>query len=240
MNEFFSKFETLQYSLNLADNSYTDFGSIVEGEDFQYYKKREEMNSKRLELGDKLKSVILIKALGVDATYKRDILSKINFDKNPSEVYNDTKTAIRDICGKLKAQNCDNGGSEHTEVNIVKPWQDRGRSPYQNKGREIRDRKEGYQYRSGSFRGGNRSFSRERSSSRGRDSRRPTVSFKQRKSGGHRDVTPAAGTVTDLSSLHDKIFMNNSVKTSGSTIIVDCGCPRSLMGRNKYEKILQK
>ena len=164
LNEFFSKFETLQYSLNLADNSYTDFGSIVEGEDFQYYKKREEMNSKRLELGDKLKSVILIKALGVDATYKRDILSKINFDKNPSEVYNDTKTAIRDICGKLKVQNCDNGGSEHTEVNVVKPWQDRGRSPYQNKGREIRDRKEGYRYRSGSFRGGNRSFSRERSS----------------------------------------------------------------------------
>ena len=62
------------------------------------------MAARKVELNDKLKAVHLIKALGVDGAYKRDILAKVNFDKEPKQVYEDTKTAIRDIRGENKME----------------------------------------------------------------------------------------------------------------------------------------
>ena len=116
MNDFFSKFETQQYSLNLEDDSYIEQEPVKEGKELAYYQAREKMLSKKVELNDKLKGVHLIKALGIDEHHRRDIIATVNFNKEPKEVYEETKTAIRDICGD---QNSDN---KHDNVHVVKPW----------------------------------------------------------------------------------------------------------------------
>ena len=103
LNDFFSKFETLHYSLNLADSSYTELGPDKVGMDLKYYEEREKVLKNRVEFNDKLKVVHLLEALGVDEGHKRDILSKINFNKDPAEVFEDAKTAIRDICSEEAA-----------------------------------------------------------------------------------------------------------------------------------------
>ena len=69
-----------------------------------------------MELNDKLKAVHLLRALDVEDSMKRDILSKVDFGKRPKEVFEEVKTAIRDICGdgvSIKSE---------TEVLITKPW----------------------------------------------------------------------------------------------------------------------
>ena len=104
LNDSFSRFETLQYSLNLSDVSYKEQEKVQERREINYYEERETMAARKVELNDKLKAVHLIKALGVDAAYKRDILAKVNFDKEPKQVYEDTKTAIRDIRGENKME----------------------------------------------------------------------------------------------------------------------------------------
>ena len=40
-----------------------------------------------MELNDKLKAVHLLRALGVEDSMKRDILSKVDFGKRPKEVF---------------------------------------------------------------------------------------------------------------------------------------------------------
>ena len=66
---------------------------VQTGKDLKYYKDREKMLTRKVELNDKLKAVQLIKALGLDGAHERDILSKINFNKEPREVYEETKVA---------------------------------------------------------------------------------------------------------------------------------------------------
>ena len=85
MNDFFSRFETVQYSLNLADDSYMEPNAGMKTDE------RELMYSRRLELNDKLKSVILIRALGIDENHRRDVLAKVDFNKEPKVVYETTK-----------------------------------------------------------------------------------------------------------------------------------------------------
>ena len=113
LNEFISKFETLHYSLNAADNLYQYPGPMQKEKEFDYYENREKMMTRKIELNDRLKSVMLLKSLDIDSSHKRDILSKIDFNKEPSEVYESTKTAIRDICSKTV-----NESSNY----VVKPW----------------------------------------------------------------------------------------------------------------------
>ena len=131
-------------------------------------------------------SVILIKALGVDGNHKRDILAKVNFNKEPKEVYEDTKTAIRDICGENYFETVTEDKEDKvSEVLVVKPWQEkksdnnrpdfsRSRSRDNSRQGRIRDRT----YRSYSR---DRSGSRDRSYSRGRSHRRSSVSFQERR-----------------------------------------------------------
>ena len=95
LNEFFSKFETVHYSLNLADDTFKEQEQVEAGKELKYYVDRENMASRKVELNDKLKAVHLIKAIGVDAAHKRDILAKIDFNKEPKQVYEETKTAIK-------------------------------------------------------------------------------------------------------------------------------------------------
>ena len=118
LNDFFSKFETLHYSLNAADHLYQDPGPMEEGKDIAYYKEREKMLLRKVELNDKVKAVMLLKSLDVDASIKRDILSKIDFNKEPKIVYESTKTAIRDICS--------NTSISQTTSFVVKPWNENG------------------------------------------------------------------------------------------------------------------
>ena len=100
LSEFFSEFETLQYSLNLADESFIEPGPLLSLKGHEYYQAREKMMLRKVEQNDKLKAVQLLEALGIDDSFKRDILSKIDFDKEPKDVYENTKSAIRDILGE--------------------------------------------------------------------------------------------------------------------------------------------
>ena len=111
------KFETLMFSLNLAEDDFKEPDEFKEGKDLMYYKERENMLEKKIELNDKLKAVHLLKALGVEDSEKRDILSKVDFGKKPKEVFEDVKTAIRDICGDGKSM------KGESMVMVVKPWQ---------------------------------------------------------------------------------------------------------------------
>ena len=102
LNEFFSRFETLLYSLNLADEKYEDLEPVKENMSPKYYLEREEMLKNKVEINDKLKAVHLLRALNIEESFKRDILSKVNFSKAPKEVFEEVKTAVRDICGDAK------------------------------------------------------------------------------------------------------------------------------------------
>ena len=67
LNEFFSKFETLQYSLNRTNDSYEELEPVKVGQDLEYYQRREKMLSRKVELNDKLKAIQLLQALSLDA-----------------------------------------------------------------------------------------------------------------------------------------------------------------------------
>jgi hypothetical protein len=173
LNNFFSRFETLQYSMNLADDAFVEQEPLEKGKEFTYYEEREKMLSRKVELNDKLKAVQLLKALGVDENHKRDILAKVNFNREPKQVYEDTKTAIRDICGETSRE-LEKDLEKPDEVNIVKPWQERkadfsGPRPHFSRSRSRDDwrRNRSQERRPRSY---SRDFdrSRERSDSRGR------------------------------------------------------------------------
>ena len=51
------------------------------------------MMNRRIELSDKVKAVLLIKSIGVDEAHKRDILTKVDFNKEPNIVYESTKNS---------------------------------------------------------------------------------------------------------------------------------------------------
>ena len=258
LNEFFSKFETLHYSLNAADHSYQDPGPMEIGREQEYYEDREKLILEKIEVNDKLKAVMLIKALDIDSAFKRDILAKVDFSREPNDVYETTKIAIRDICSESINQTSNSNY-------IVKPWKENNselkhfkpkydRYPSNERPRSYsRERNRGYSYnseRDGSFYKGKRerSFSRGRDkdsrdqsrgsyrrSSRQREDRGGQLSVSFRK----RDITPAAGmkNVILIEKCYDQIFSSDSFgrlqsKISGQFIIVDSGCPRSLMGRN--------
>ena len=141
LNDFFSRFETSLYSLNLAEDNFKDPGPIKKGMNSSYYIERDDMMERRMELNGKLKAVHLLRALGVEDSMKRDILSKVDFGKRPKEVFKEVKTAIRDICGdgvSIKSE---------TEVMLTKPWQEeKSKSQYEDR------RARGYsKSRSGSY-----------------------------------------------------------------------------------------
>ena len=221
LNDFFSKFETIQYNLNLADESYKDpSGSMT-------IKDKELMFVRKVELNDKLKAVVLIKSLALDEGIKRDVLSKVDFNKEPSVVYETTKIAIRDILG-------DSDSKESNKVYISKPWHQpqqrwRSRSPsWQRRNREGSRSRSGDRQRQSS-----RGFGREGRSPR-RDSR--NVTFQRR------DQTPVPGSNRDndvfvLSIKYDEVFMNDKdfVSNKGQFMIIDIGSPRSLMGKHEYD-----
>ena len=134
---------------------------------------------------------------------------------------------------------------------LVKPWQ-QSQDRRRDDGRSRRDR-----YLSSRSRSGDRSdkrFSRDRGSSRswsrGRERSRQRVSFQDRnRSRWRRDSTPGPGTaniiVHQCNVLYDDIyktdeFFRKSSKTLGQAMVLDCGCPRSLMGRTEFEKIKKK
>ena len=213
LNEFFSKFETLHYSLKHTDDSYEELEPVQAGKDLKYYQEREKMIHRKVELNDKLKAIQLLQALALDDGHERDILSKINFNKEPKQVFEETKIAVRDIVGdKYFANN-----EKETEVHIVKPWQGNQEDEHKRRGdRYLRGRSRERLYRNGKFEQGRdssrRRYSRERSrdgyyrdrskegysrqrsqsegrsGSRGRDRRRSSVSFMNK-----RDSTPGAG-----------------------------------------------
>ena len=172
LNEFFSRFETLHFSMNLADDSYIEPTSKASLEN------KVVMLGRKLEINDKLKSVLLIKSLGVDGSYKRDILSKVNFDMDAKEVYESTKIAIRDICGQEEKFS----GPED-KVLFNKPWsRSRSRSRSFSRHRdESRSPGRWNRYRS------NSREHRGRQHERGYENK--GVSFKNKK----RDLTPATG-----------------------------------------------
>ena len=259
LNDFFSRFETSLYSLNLAEDSFIEPGPIKKGMNSSYYIEREEMAEKRMELNDKLKAVHLLRALDVEDSMKRDILSKVDFGKRPKEVFEEVKTAIRDICGdgvSIKSE---------TEVLITKPWQEEAKSQYgEKKKRFLNSRSSSYdrshtrKSRSNERRGGrswdlrhsrrdysgsrDRYSSRERSFSRGRDRSRQ-VAFDHRGRANRRDSTPGPGRATyiECNPIYNRIyeaddFFRNKAKM-GQVIIVDSGCPRSLMGKQEYKTL---
>ena len=219
-----------------------------DGKDLAYYEQREKNMARKVELNDKLKAVHLIKALGVDDNHKRDILAKVNFNKEPKKVYEDTKTAIRDICGENYFETVtEDKEDKASEVLVVKPWQEkksdnnrpdfsRSRSRDNSRQGRIRDRT----YRSYSR---DRSGSRDRSYSRGRSHRRSSVSFQEKKGGRdyRRDTTPGMSPVNILNETYYRIYINeefiNKSKEFGQFMIVDCGCPRSLMGDKEYANL---
>ena len=269
LNDFFSKFKTIQYSLNLSDDMYKDPKPVEAGKDINYYELREKMSLRRVKMNDELKSVQLIKALGVDDAHKRDILAKVDFNKEPNEVYEDTKTAIRDICGDKPRDQSENN------ILVVKPWQEeqpgrntkgdkssRSRSWDRSRGDKFRDRSNSFS-RNGKYRDRSNSYSREgrgrdrsreryssrersrdrsrdRSGGRSHNSRRSSVSFQERNRGERRETTPGPGTLetTSFSVEYDKIFNNDDIRGKfnefGQFMIVDSGCPRSLMGDKEY------
>ena len=257
LNDFFSKFETLQYSLNLADDTFIELEPVKEGKELKYYEEREKMGSRKVELNDKLKAVHLIKALGVDENHRRDILAKVNFNKEPKEVYEETKTAIRDICGDKNNEADKRIENELDDVHIVKPWQNKDSDKSRSRPRYSRSRSRDYNRQSRSredtsrergFRSYSRDSnrSRERSDSRGRSRRRSTVSFQDRSRRERgRDSTPGESTQTVCNIEYDKVYLNeqffkNQSQVLGQFMIVDSGCPRSLMGDKEYEKLRSK
>ena len=78
LNEFFSRYETLQFSLNNADDSYSEPPPDASAET------KDLMANRKVEMNDKLKAVILLKALGIDENQKRDVLAKVDFNKEPN------------------------------------------------------------------------------------------------------------------------------------------------------------
>ena len=70
-------------------------------------------------MNDKLKSIMLLKALNLDDALKRDILAKVDFNKEPNEVYENTKTAVQDICGEKFSSK--NNTQSQQDIYIVKP-----------------------------------------------------------------------------------------------------------------------
>ena len=77
------QFETLHFGLNLLDDSFQELGPSLPNQNLSYYNKRETMLNRRMEINDKLKAVQLLEAFNVDDGFKRDILSKIDFKKEP-------------------------------------------------------------------------------------------------------------------------------------------------------------
>ena len=231
LNEFFSRFETMHFSLNLADDSYLEPTKKSSLENIVV------MLGRKLEINDKLKAVLLIKSLGVDGSYKRDILAKVNFDLEGKEVYEATKVAIRDICGEEeKFGRCEDN------VLLNKPWskyQSRSRSRSYSRQREMsRSPGQGSRYRS---------HSREhRGRQRDRSFEDKAVTFKNKR----RDQTPATGKqllnstseVFIIERAYHEIFMSdkdfiNNIKDQ--IMILDIGCPRSLMGRKEFERFIE-
>ena len=164
LNDFFSRYETLHYSLNCADDSFKEPAESATVEEKML------MMNRRIELSDKLKAVLLIKSIGVDESHKRDILAKVDFNKEPNIVYESRKIAIRDICGEAEAVTNPEKKSDD-QVLVVKPWEqerrNRSRSWSQSRGR-ARDRSGGRSW------DGGRGRSRERldrSQDRGRHDR---------------------------------------------------------------------
>ena len=247
LNDLFSRFETIQFNLNLADGSFLEPSATASLEEKLL------MSTRKLELNDKLKSVLLIKSLGLDSGYKRDILAKINFDRESKEVYEATKIAIRDICGDVIT-------AEQDKDNVLynKPWSGPGRSRSRSYSGSRSKSPRYYQTRQheeGRDRGRSRSERRDRGRSyaAGRAKEGKAVSFK-------RDSTPVPGkeVVTGSDKLkvinnhkstyfiekaYDEIYVSSkdmlSVGKLNLFMIVDIGCPRSLMGISQYELFKQ-
>lgn len=264
MNDFFSRFETLHYSLNSADDTF-----IEPAEDASLQEK-ELMATRRIELNDKLKAVLLNKSIEVDESHQRDILAKVDFNKEPKPVYEATKIAIRDICGSLQSRGF---GESSDKVLLTKPWQSdqrrrsrswsqrRGSSSYQSGGKDrsqerYRDRSSDRR-RDRSFERRDRSQSRERGRARspdrskrgnwnqGGDTR--SVSFRER-----RDSTPVPGRIDNDSidanevlvvvNSYDEVFINDedfieNERKGNQLMILDIGCPRSLQGENEFRRL---
>merc|ERR1711954_542142 len=101
------------------------------------------MYLRQVELNNKLKAIQLIEASNTDDSHKRDNLSKVNFKKEPKEVYEDTKSAIKDILGDSESQN--NPTAEaHSSVLFTKPWKSRNRSRSREYRQESQDRRRSY------------------------------------------------------------------------------------------------
>ena len=162
-----------------------------------------------------MKAVQLIKALVVDENHKRDILAKVNFNKDLKEVYQDTKTAIRDICGDLDNNGDTARDNKPDDILMVKPWQEKDRRNFsRSRSRESgRHGREGRSRDRGGFRSyshDSRSRSRDRSDSRGRSRGRSTVSFQER---SRRDtpVRDSSGMSTEIvvtSKEYDKVIFS--------------------------------
>ena len=172
----------------------------------------------------------------MDESHKRDVLSKVDFNQDPNEVYKATKIAIRDICGL-------SGSSASDQVYFTKPWhqQDRHRSRSRSWSRSSRDRsrsRENYRDRSRGFSGDGKSPRRDSGGNSYKDSR--AVSFSRR-----RHPTPIAGIFSDksvcnLSVKYDEVLFNDEDFSKCLDIqymIVDIGSPRSLMGEHEYFRL---
>ena len=148
----------------------------------------------------------IVALLGVDGAHKRDILAKVDFNKEPKQVYEDTKTAIRDICGEKSEDDIKTETDPDSEkVLLVKPWQEKqfernqggerfskSKSGDRNRGDRFRDRSRSYSR----DRTRGRERSRDRSDSQGRTRRRSSVSFQERRRRDRRETTPGPGTHT--------------------------------------------
>ena len=216
LNEFFSRFETVQFSLNNADDSYVEPPKEASAEE------KELMAGRKLELNDKLKAVVLLKCLDVEESVKRDILAKLDFQKEPSEVYAATKIAIRDICGAGESDKVNSSD----QVLLTKPWQRQRSRSWSRNGRS-RDRSwnRSQEKTQGGSRDWSRGSSRERSRGRDRRSRGDSrsVSFQER-----RDNTPAPGRTVEnevfiLDNDYDEVYLNDEDFITNHCILVAIG-----------------
>ena len=168
----------------------------------------------------------------MDESIKRDILSKVDFNKEPSDVYETTKIAIRDICG-------DSESSSKNAVYFSKPWQQnrqKSRSRSRSWSRSSRDRTRSRE------RDNHREWSRGKSPRRDGDhsQRDARVTFR-----GRRRPTPVPGIKSEknvfvISADYDKVFLNDEdfFKTKElQYMIIDIGSPRSLMGESEYFRL---
>ena len=113
-------------------------------------------------MNDKLKAVHLLRALDIEESIRRDIISKVDFSKQPKDVFETVKTAIRDICGDGQQM------KPAHQVMMMKPWQgDSQGGPKNNNHSEFRGRSHNRR-RSGRSSSG-RDFRGERRRSQGRD-----------------------------------------------------------------------